>query len=452
MSKVQIDFTNGSIFSKLVLFAVPLILSSVLQLLFNAADIVVVGNFAGDHCLAAVGSTASLVNLLVNIFIGLSVGTTVTAANFFGARDSKSLQQTVHCSMLVSVYSGLVLTVVGVFGSKYFLSWMQAPEEVLPLATLYLQIFFAGSVAGMVYNFGSAILRAKGDTVRPLVILTIAGFLNVALNLLFVIKFDMNVAGVAWATVISQCFSAVMVVIVLIRETDDFHLDVRKLKLDREILIRIAKIGIPAGFQGIMFSFSNVIIQSSVNSFGAVAVAGNSAAGTIEGFVWTSMNGVSQATLTFAGQNLGARRFDRISRVGWISQFFVTGVGLVLGCLVVVLGRQLLGFFSPTPEVQDYGMLRLKTICIPYFLCGIMDCMAALIRGVGHSVLPMIVTLIGACGLRLVWIFTVFQIPKFHTLFTIYLSYGISWIVTWAVLLICFLVIYKKIVKDININ
>ncbi|MBP5329687.1 MAG: MATE family efflux transporter, partial [Spirochaetaceae bacterium] len=361
-AKNQIQMTEGSITAKLMQFSIPLIFSSFLQLLFNAADIIVVGRFAGDNSLAAVGSTSSLVNLLINVFMGLSVGTNVVAAHYFGAGKTKELQETTHSSILLSLYSGIILTVAGVFGSKHILALMQAPAEVLSLATLYLRIYFGGITATMVYNFGSALLRAKGDTKRPLYILFIAGVLNLLLNLLFVICFNMGVAGVAWAAVISQTFSAVCVILILLREPDEFKLDLRKLKMNTQIFIRILKIGLPAGFQGIMFSFSNVIIQSSINSFGAVLIAGNSAAINLEGFIYTSMNGFSQGALTFCSQNMGAGKTDRIRRAVWISQGAIIAIGAFLGGLVLLFGRQLLGIYSTTPLVIETGMSRLWVI------------------------------------------------------------------------------------------
>ena len=444
MKQNKIDMTEGPIVAKLVAFSFPLILSSVLQLLFNAADIVVVGRFAGDNSLAAVGSTSSLINLLVNLFLGLSIGTNVVAANYFGAKKQKDLHDTVHTAVLLSIYSGIILTVVGVIGAKRILRLMMAPEEVLVLASLYLKIYFGGITATMVYNFGSALLRAKGDTRRPLYILFIAGVINVILNLFFVIVFKMDVAGVALATVISQTFSAVMVIILLVREKDDFHLDLKKLQINRDILFRIMKIGLPAGFQGIMFSFSNVIIQSSVNSFGSIVIAGNSAAQNIEGFVYISMNGFSQGVLTFAGQNMGAGKRDRIKKIAIYSQVLIIIVGLVLGNLTFLFARPLLSIYSKNPEVIAAGTLRLKVICTLYFLCGIMDVMGNLIRGIGHSLAPMIVTIFGVCIFRLIWIFTVFQIPAFHTMECLLISYPISWFTGWAVHCVCFFVIWKK--------
>ncbi|MBR0032730.1 MAG: MATE family efflux transporter [Treponema sp.] len=445
MRKNQIDMTTGAIFPKLVKFAVPLILSSVLQLLFNAADIVVVGRYAGDNSLAAVGSTSSMVNLMVNFFIGLGVGCNVVAANFLGAGKKEELNKTVHTTMVLSLIGGVILTAIGIIFSRRILIIMSSPKEVLPLSTLYLKVFFGGIVATVIYNFGAALLRAKGDTKRPLYILLLAGVINVILNLIFVIFFHMDVAGVAFATVLSQIFSAACVVLILAREEDEFRLDFKKLRIDRTILVRIIKIGLPAGFQGMLFSFSNMIIQSSVNSFGAVMVAGNSAAQSIEGFVYISMNSFAQGTLTFASQNLGAQKFHRIRQLVAIAECIVTAVGLVLGVTALFFGRNLLGIYSSSADVVDAGMLRLSVILVTYCTCGMMDCMASAIRGVGHSVMPMIVTLVGACGLRMVYIFTFFQIPRFHTFRSIFYSYPLSWIVTFIFLTISFLWIMKRI-------
>ena len=439
----QLNLTEGPIFSKLLQFSIPLILSSMLQLLFNAADVVVVGRFAGNNSLAAVGSTGSLINLLVNLFLGLSIGTNVVAANYYGARRSKELQETVHTSILVSLGCGVVLTVVGVIGSKYILILMQAPYEVLTLATLYLKIYFGGITATMIYNFGSALLRAKGDTKRPLYILFGAGVMNLILNLIFVIAFKMDVAGVGWATVISQCFAAGAVLVILLRETDDFKLDLRNLSINTHILAKIVKIGLPAGFQGIMFSFSNVIIQSSVNSFGAITIAGNAAAVNLEGFVYIAMNGFSQGTLTFCSQNMGAGKTDRIKKVVLVSQACIIVIGAVLGALFLLFRNQLVGIYSDSPDVVAAGVRRFWVIMTTYYLCGMMDCMSNSIRGIGHSLAPVITSLCGACLYRIIWLFTVFKIPQFHTVYCIYITYPISWILTF----VANVVIYRHYIK-----
>lgn len=437
--------TEGAIFPKLVKFAVPLILSSILQLLFNAADIVVVGRYAGDNSLAAVGSTSSMVNLMVNFFIGLGVGCNVVAANFLGAGKKEELNKTVHTTMVLSLIGGLLLTLLGITFSRQILILMASPENVLPLSTLYLKVFFGGITATLVYNFGAALLRAKGDTKRPLYILLIAGLINVILNLIFVIPLKMDVAGVAFATVLSQIFAAVCVVWILLHEEEEFRLEFKKLRLDKTILPRIIKIGLPAGFQGMLFSFSNMVIQSAVNSFGAVMVAGNSAAQSIEGFIYISMNSFAQGTLTFASQNMGAHKFDRIKKLVLISESSVTVVGLLLGFFVLAFGRSLLGIYSENEAVIDAGMLRLSVILATYFTCGMMDCMASAIRGVGHSLMPMLVTLVGACGLRMIYLFTFFRIERFHTFQSIFYSYPLSWVVTFIFLTISFVWIMRKI-------
>ena len=444
-SKNQINLTEGPILSKLLQFSIPLILSSLLQLLFNAADVVVVGRFAGNNSLAAVGSTGSLINLLINLFMGLSIGTNVVAANYFGAKRSKELQETVHTSILVSLCSGVILTVVGIIGSKYILILMQAPGEVLTLATLYLKIYFGGITATMIYNFGSALLRAKGDTKRPLYILFTAGVMNLILNLIFVIALKMDVAGVGWATVISQCFAAAAVICILLREKDEFRLELRRLAINTHILAKIVKIGLPAGFQGIMFSLSNVIIQSSVNLFGAITIAGNAAAVNLEGFVYTAMNGFSQGTLTFCSQNMGAGKTDRIKKVVLVSQGCIIIIGAILGGLFLLFRNQLIGIFSESPEVVEAGVRRFWVIMTTYYLCGMMDGLSNSIRGIGHSLTPVITSLCGACLYRIIWIFTVFQVPRFHTVYCIYVTYPISWILTFIANVIFYRYYIKKI-------
>lgn len=448
MKTNQIDMTDGPILGKLLKFSIPLIFSSILQLLFNAADVVVVGRFAGDNSLAAVGSVGSLVNLLVNLFTGLSIGTNVVAAHYFGAGKKNELQETVHTAMLVSLFSGIFLTVIGVSAAKPILTLMQAPAEVLDLAALYLRIFFGGITASMIYNFGSALLRAKGDTKRPLYILMVAGIINVILNLIFVVPLHMDVAGVALATIISQIFSAFMVVMILLREEDDFRLNLKKLKINSYIFGQIVKIGIPAGFQGICFSISNVIIQSSINSFGAIVVAGNSAACNLEGFVYTSMNGFSQGALTFCSQNMGAGKINRIKKLVFVSQLSIIVISVLECILALIFVRPLLGIYSTNPQVVDAGVARLWVIFTTYFLCGMMDSMANTIRGIGHSLLPAIVTIFGVCVLRMLWLGTVFQMPRFHVETTIFLSYPISWIVTFGVLVVCFIVEFRKLKKE----
>ena len=445
--KYEMDMCTGSVFGKMLLFALPLMCSSILQLLFNAADIVVVGRFAGDNALAAVGSNTALINLLTNLFVGLSIGTNVMVARFYGGKKEQDLKETVHTSMLLSVYSGILLTVVGIAAARGLLELMQSPIEVLDLAALYLRIYFLGMTSTMIYNFGSAILRAVGDTKRPLYYLLLAGVINVILNLLFVVVFKMGVAGVGAATAISQTISAILVVRCLINEQGGIHLDLKELRIVKDKFLRILQIGLPAGFQGVVFSLSNVVIQSAVNSFGAVVVAGNSAASNIEGFVYMAMNAFYQATISFTSQNFGARDYKRISKILWAGELYVIATGLILGNLAVFFGDSFLGIYSTSEEVIAAGMVRLKIIGTTYALCGIMDVLVGALRGIGYSVLPMIVSLIGACGLRLLWLATVFRIPDYHSQETIYLSYPITWTITLTVHFICFIILFHKIKK-----
>lgn len=443
-TKNQIDMTTGGIVQKLLIFSIPIIFSGILQLVFNAADIIVVGQFAGDESLAAVGATSSLINLLIGLFTGLATGTNVIAANYLGAQKLENVKKTVHTSIIVSIFAGIFLTIIGISFAKPILKLMKIPSEVLPLATVYLKIYFGGITTTMLYNFGSSLLRAKGDTKRPLYVLLIAGIINVILNLLFVIVFKMNVAGVALATIISQGFSAVCILFMLVQEKNEFKLTLKNLKFDKHIFIKMIKIGVPAGFQGMMFSFSNVIIQSAINSFGAVVIAGNSAALSIEGFVYIAMNGFAQGTLTFTSQNYGAKKYDRIKTVAITSEIIVFLIGTILGGIVILFSEQILSLYTKSQDALEAGKIRLLVICSVYCLCGMMDVIGNIIRGIGHSILPMIVTLAGACGLRILWIATLFQIPKFHSTYTIYFSYPVSWLITFLIEVICFTFIFRK--------
>lgn len=443
-TKNQIDMTTGGIVQKLLIFSIPIIFSGILQLVFNAADIIVVGQFAGDESLAAVGATSSLINLLIGLFTGLATGTNVIAANYLGAQKLENVKKTVHTSIIVSIFAGIFLTIIGISFAKPILKLMKIPSEVLPLATVYLKIYFGGITTTMLYNFGSSLLRAKGDTKRPLYVLLIAGIINVILNLLFVIVFKMNVAGVALATIISQGFSAVCILFMLVQEKNEFKLTLKNLKFDKHIFIKMIKIGVPAGFQGMMFSFSNVIIQSAINSFGAVIIAGNSAALSIEGFVYIAMNGFAQGTLTFTSQNYGAKKYDRIKTVAITSEIIVFLIGTILGGIVILFSEQILSLYTKSQDALEAGKIRLLVICSVYCLCGMMDVIGNIIRGIGHSILPMIVTLAGACGLRILWIATLFQIPKFHSTYTIYFSYPVSWLITFLIEVICFTFIFRK--------
>lgn len=438
----EMDMCSGPLLKKLLIFAVPLMLSGILQLLFNAADIVVVGKFAGSHALAAVGSTGALINLFVNVFIGFSIGTNVLVAQYFGARDEKNIQDTVHTSMAIGIIGGFFLIAAGVVFAPIMLEWMATPEEVLGQAALYTRIYFIGMPAMLVYNFGAAVLRAIGDTKRPLYYLLGAGVINVILNLFLVIVCHLGVAGVAIATVVSQVVSAALIVRCLMKSDGMYHLDLKKIRIHKEKMVRIVQIGLPAGLQGAIFSISNILIQSSINSFGAIAMAGNTAAGNIEGFVYTSMNAIYQTALSFVSQNVGAGQQKRIPKIALSCMGIVFVVGAVFGNAAYRLGTELLSIYSSDPEVIAYGVDRLKVVCQIYFLCGMMDVAVGILRGMGYSIMPMLVSLAGACGLRVIWIFTVFVWK--HSLFVLYLSYPITWTITLCIHTLCFIIVWKR--------
>lgn len=439
----EMDMCHGPLLRKLLVFSLPVMLSGVLQLLFNAADIIVVGQYVGSTALAAVGSTGSLINLLINLLIGLSVGANVMVARYYGAHEEKLVSQTVHTAILLSLVSGIVMIFIGIALAEPLLRLMGTPDNVLDQAALYVRIYFAGMPVIMLYNFGSAILRAVGDTKRPMYFLLIAGILNVFMNLFFVIVFHMGVAGVALATVLSQCVSAGLVLLCLIRSNGSIKLHLKEMKIHKEPLLKMIRVGLPAGIQGSIFSISNVLIQSSVNSFGDIAMAGNAAASNIEGFIYTCMNAIYQAAISFTSQNYGAVQYRRIRKIMRSGVLIVSCVGFLLGGIAFLCAPILLSIYNTDPQVIQYGMLRMEIICLTYFTCGIMDVMVGCLRGLGYSIMPMIVSLAGACGIRVLWIFTVFQWDR--TLTMLYISYPVSWIITAAVHIICFLVIIRKV-------
>lgn len=443
--KYEIDMCHGPLLGKILVFYIPLMLSGILQLLFNAADIIVVGQFAGNESLAAVGSTGALINLIINLFIGLSVGANVLVARYYGANQQAELKEMVQTAIATSVISGILLVFVGFFVAKPALTLMGTPDDVVGQSVLYMRIYFAGMPFMMAYNFGAAVLRAVGDTKRPLYYLLIAGIANVILNLIFVIYFSMHVAGVATATVISQAISAVLVIRCLLKTDSVYKLELKGIKISLDKLGKMFKIGLPAGVQGALFSISNVLIQSSVNSFGSVAMAGNTAGSNIEGFVYTSMNAFYQSAISFCGQNYGAKEYKRVGKALFICEVLVILVGLLLGNGAYLAGGTLLKLYSSDPEVISYGILRMRYISVIYFLCGMMDVMVGGLRGIGYSIMPMLVSLTGACLFRIVWIYTIFQ--EVRTLPCLYISYPISWILTFSVHLICFLIVYKKLFR-----
>lgn len=442
----KIDMLNGPMVGKIILFSIPIMLSGILQLLFNAADVMVVGKWAGKLALAAVGSNGSLINLFTNIFMGLSVGASVQVSMYYGAQRYDEVSKTVHTSIVLSVLSGVFLTVIGLVFAVPLLELMGTPGDVIELSALYLRIYFLGMPMMLLYNFGSAILRSVGDTKRPLYYLTLAGVINLVLNFIFVVYLEMSVAGVAIATIISQLVSAILIVARLLKEDSCIRMEWKKLRIHPDKLVKIVKVGLPAGIQGMVFSFSNVIIQSSVNSFGSVVMAGNTAASNVEGFIYTSMHAIYQACITFTSQNLGAGKYSRIRKILRYSLGLVIAVGVAFSGIVLIFGRQIMGLYASEEEVISIGILRLTEILRFYFLCGVMDVFVGSIRGLGHSVMPMAVSILGACGTRIIWIFTVFR--WVGTLESLYVSYPISWGLTAAVHLICFLLIKQKLPKE----
>lgn len=447
LKRHDIDMLHGPLYSNLILYTLPLMASGILQLLYNAADVIVVGRFAGSQALAAVGSCGSLVNLITNLFLGLSVGTSVMVAQRLGAGRYKDVGRAVQTTITVSLIGGLVIGAFGFFFARTALTLMDSPADVIDLSTLYLKIFFLGMPGQMLYNFGAAVLRAAGDTKRPLYFLAASGLVNVSLNLVFVIVFHMSVAGVALATIISQYLSAALVLLCLLRTDECYRFDFRRMGIHPEDLREMSRVGLPAGLQSTLFSLSNVLIQSTINSFGSVVVAGNSAASNIEGFIYIAMNAFYHASLSFTGQNYGARQYKHTRKVMVACQVLVSATGLFIGVLFFLLRSQLISIYAPgQPEVIAAGVERLNMISTTYFLCGIMEVLVGSLRGLGYSVMPMIVSLLGACAFRIFWI--VFIFPLAPTLPNLYISYPISWLLTSTAHLICYLLVIRKLPAD----
>lgn len=443
--KKKIDMLSGPLAWPLITYAVPIMLTSVLQLLFNAADLVVVGAYCGSFSVAAVGATGAITNLIVNLFIGLSVGTGVAVAHGIGSREWEQVRNTVHTAVPMALVSGLFLTVLGVSLSGSILRAMGTPEEVLGLATTYMEIYFMGITAHMLYNFCASMVRAAGDTKSPLVILTAAGVVNVGLNILFVRYLGRNVDGVALATVLSETGAAIAIVILMVRRTDGCRLDLRKLRFHKEPLKKMLRIGIPAGIQSCMFSLSNVLLQSAVNGFGAVAVSGNAAVANLEGFMYVIENSFHQTAVNFVGQNCGALQFRRVKKVTGLCMVYAAVAGILFGGLMCLFGPQLLSLYiTDSPEAIAIGISRMFVDVAPYFLFGLQDVVTGALRGIGASFVSMILTVLGICGIRVLWIYTVFQIPRFHSQTMLYISYPLSWIVTLVIQLTAFAVIFRR--------
>jgi len=439
---------DGPLLPNIVSYTVPIILTSLLQLLFNAADLVVVGRFCGSISVAAVGATGAITNLVVNLFMGFSVGAGVSVAHGLGAKEELTVHKAVHTALPLALASGIVLTLVGVIFSEDFLHLMGTPDHVLSLSALYMRIYFGGMTFNMVYNFCAAILRAAGDTKSPLLFLTLAGVVNVLLNLVFVTVFHMNVAGVALATTISQCISAILVVFTLMRRTDSCRLSLRKLRFYKPQLLKMIRIGLPAGIQSSLFSISNVLVQSSINSFGEVVMSGNAAAANIEGFVYVGMNSFQQTAVNFVGQNIGAHKYDRAKKTLYLCLCCAAVVGISTSMLAYSFAPQLLSIYiTDSAEAISYGVLRMSVVCFTYCLCGLMDTTTGVLRGMGASMTPMVISVLGVCGVRIGWILSVFQLPQFHTPWWLYISYPISWAFTFAAQFAAFVLVYRKRIR-----
>lgn len=440
----DVNMLSGPLFKNIVLFTVPIIITNFLQLVFNTADLIIVGRFCGSVSVAAVGSTTSLVHLIVNLFVGLSVGAGISTAQAIGAGDDEQIKKIIHTAIPVALISGIILTVVGVFGTEFLLKLMSTPKDVLPLSALYLKIYFAGITATMVYNFSAAILRAAGDTKSPLVFLFLAGIVNVILNVIFVTLFDMNVDGVALATVISQILSAFLALMALCKRTDACKLILKEIHIYKEPLIKFIKIGLPTGLQSCTFSLSNVLIQSSINSFGQAVVAGNAAAINIEGYIYTAVNAFHHTTVNFTGQNEGNKNYKRIKKIYVICMVCAFFVGLTLGTLAFIFRKPLLSLYiTDSAKAISIGFLRMGIICTTQCISGLMEVATGAIMGMGISLAPMLASMFGVCGFRIIWIYTLFQIPKYHNIASICFSYPISWTLTFIIELIMFVIIIR---------
>ena len=442
-NKYEIDMCNGSILDKLISFSIPLMLSGILQLLFNAVDIIVVGRFTGSEALAAVGSTTALINVFVNFFIGISLGSNVLAARFFAAGKDKEMSETVHTAITLALISGVGMGIIGVLAAKGALMLMDTPDNVLNLSTLYMRIYFVGMPFFMLYNYGAAILRAVGDTKRPLLFLIISGSVNVVLNLIFVIRFHMGVAGVAIATVISQAISCVLVLRCLYRTESSYQLRFSRLGMKAKYVKQIFQVGVPAGIQSTIINFSNVLLQSSVNSFGSVAMAGYTAANNILGFLYVSINSVTQACMSFTSQNYAVRRFKRMDKILLECLGLTVAVSLVFGGGSYLFGSELMHIYTKSADVVACGVDIMLYTTVTYFLCGMMDLFPGALRGMGHSAVPMILSVIGTVGTRVVWIFGIF--PYHRSLAILFISYPASWIITIVLQVICFYFVRRRV-------
>ena len=443
--KNTVDMTEGPFFKKMLSFAIPLVITGILQCFYNAADLIVVGQFRGDLAVAAVGSTGSLTNLIVGFFMGLSVGAGVCVAHYVGAKEHEEVKKVVHTSVVLSLFCGVVIAVIGFFLSREMLLWMDTPEDVLPLSTLYMKIICLGFPATMIFNYVASMIRSMGDSKRPLIFLSISGLVNICLNVFLIVVFDMGVDGVAIATVVSQYLSAMMAVGYLMKTDGLLHLSLKDLRIHASKVRKILHIGIPSGLQGTLFSLSNIIIQSSINSFGDSVVAGSAASASLEGFLYIAMNAMYHVSVTFVGQNVGARKFENIKRITAYSAVLVTAVGVIGGAILLLLRGPLISLYVSSDAATEAALQRLWIISTTYFLCGLMEVFCGALRALDRSVTAMIISLGGVCGLRILWIETVFKC--FPSPQTIYISYPITWIVCALMHLIFTVLVTKKMMR-----
>lgn len=448
--KKNVSMTEGNLFKNIIIYSIPIILSGVLQLLYNACDLIVCRMYGPEHSTAAISSTNSLINLIVNLFLGLSVGANVLMSRCVGMKDQEKGQRVVYTSMIFSIISGIVVGIFGFFTARIFLELMGTTSDVIDMSTSYLKVYMLGLPFSMVYNYGAALFRATGDSRRPFIFLSTAGILNIILNLIFVIVFKMGVPGVAWATIISQGLSALLIIIALIKSKGFFEFKIKEIKFYKKEAIEIVRIGLPAGLQGAIFSFSNVLIQSSINSLGTNVVDGSGASSSLEGFIYTAMNSVAQACVSFVAANYGAKNRNNIKKSIIYSLLLVLIMNFIVGGTILIFKDSLLGLYVTTNEAIEAGSIRLLIIALTYFLCGFMDTMAFALRGIGYSFVPMIVSLIGSCVLRIIWIYTFFQLEPLHNIGGLVMSYPISWLITVSVHTIMFIVLFRRIKLDDN--
>lgn len=449
-NKYEIDMCNGSIMDKLISFSMPLMLTSILQLMFNAVDIIVVGHYTGSEALAAVGSTTALINIFTNLFIGVSLGANVLAARYFAAGQDKEMSEAVHTAIALALVSGVIMAFVGVGATRLALEVMDTPANVIDQSVLYMRIYFMGMPFFMLYNYGAAILRAVGDTKRPLMFLAVSGMANVVLDLALVIVVPLGVAGVAIGTVASQMISCILVIRCLCKTESSYQLRFSRLAIKSVYLKRIFQVGIPAGIQSTVINFSNAMLQSSVNSFGSTAMAGYTAANNVMGFLYAAVNAVTQACMSFTSQNYSVRKPKRMDRVLVDCMILSVGVSVVFGVGAYVFGSQILKIYTTDAEVIQCGLEILSITTVPYFLCGIMDLIPGALRGMGHSAVPMILSVIGTVGTRIIWIYLIF--PQHRSLYFLFISYPGSWIATILLQAVCFWFVRKQCLRHLKMD